>query len=236
MRKLNILVVDDDRDNANSLGELFDYEGHNTQVVYSGKEAIFAYLQMDFDMAFVDVMMPGLNGVQSFLEIRKLRPQAKVFMMSGYSVEELLKQAINNGALGMLNKPVAPETLLQSIEQQGPNGLVVAPRQEQNFHAALKGVAQSKGKQCEIVTSVAALQRGRSGGDLLVLDIKQPLIDSMGLYSTLRQTHDMPPTAILAPAVPGVTQQVMRDMRVTGILNKPFDPVAVLSHLESLAA
>lgn len=236
MRKLNILVVDDDRDNANSLGELFEYEGHATQVVYSGKEAIFAYLQMDFDLAFVDVMMPGLNGVQSFMEIRKLRPRAKVFMMSGYSVEELLRQAINHGALGMLSKPVAPQTLLAAIEQQGPNGLVVAPGPGQAFHAALQGAAQASGKQCQIVTSPAALERGASAGDLLVLDLNQPLIDSMGLYSSMRSVHDMPPTAIIAPAIPGAAPQAMRDMRVTGILNKPFDPVAVLDHLDTLAA
>ncbi len=236
MRKLNILVVDDDRDNANSLGELFEYEGHSTQVVYSGKEAIFAYLQMDFDLAFVDVMMPGLNGVQSFMEIRKLRPRAKVFMMSGYSVEELLRQAINHGALGMLSKPVAPQTLLAAIEQQGPNGLVVAPGPGQAFHEALQGAAQASGKQCQIVTSAAALERGTSASDLLVLDLNQPLIDSMGLYSSMRSVHDMPPTAIIAPVIPGAAQQAMRDMRVTGILNKPFDPVAVLHHLDSLAA
>ena len=236
MRKLNILVVDDDKDNANSLGELFEFEGHNTQVVYSGKEAIFAYLQMDFDLAFVDVMMPGLNGVQSFMEIRKLRPRAKVFMMSGYSVEELLKQAINNGALGLLSKPVTPEALLEAIEQQGPNGLVVAPGPGQNFHAALHGAAEAHGKHCQIVTTSAALERGASASDLLVMDLNQPLIDVMGIYSSLRRSHDMPPTAILAPAVAGAADEALRDMRVTGILNKPFDPFAILSHLESVAA
>ena len=197
MRKLNILVVDDDKDNANSLGELFQLEGHNTQVVYSGKEAIFAYLQMDFDLAFVDVMMPGLNGVQSFMEIRKLRPRARVFMMSGYSVEELLRQAISNGALGMLHKPVTPETLLSVIEQQGPNGVVVAPVPGQGFHAAMHGAAEAHGKHCRIVTSTSGLERNAATGDVLVLDLNQPLIDTMGLYSSMRGAGDMPPTAIL---------------------------------------
>jgi hypothetical protein len=46
----------------------------------------------------------------------------------------------------------------------------------------------------------------------------------------------MPPTAILAPTIAGAADQTLRDMRVTGILSKPFDPVAILSHLESVAA
>ena len=99
-RAYNILVVDDDRDNANSMGELFEMEGHRAHVVYGGAEAIEAYHRWNFDVSFLDVMMPGMNGVESFLAIRKLRPNANVFMMSGYSVEELLKQAVDHGALG----------------------------------------------------------------------------------------------------------------------------------------
>ena len=68
------------------MGELFELEGHRVHVVYSGEDAIAAYHQADFDVSFLDVMMPGMNGVESFLEIRKLRPNANVFMMSGYSV------------------------------------------------------------------------------------------------------------------------------------------------------
>ena len=93
-RSLRILVVDDDADNANSLGELFEMEGHRPLVVYDGEGAIAAYLKEDFDIAFMDVMMPGKNGVESFLEIKRLKPLAKVYMMTGYSVEQLLQQAI----------------------------------------------------------------------------------------------------------------------------------------------
>ena len=105
-RSLRILVVDDDADNANSLGELFELEGHRPLVVYDGGAAIAAYLKEDFDIAFMDVMMPGKNGVESFLEIKKLKPLAKVYMMTGYSVEQLLQQAMAGGAMGVFSKPV----------------------------------------------------------------------------------------------------------------------------------
>jgi two-component system, NtrC family, response regulator HydG len=126
MRKLRILVVDDDKDNADSLGELFQLEGHDVRVVYSGEAAIHAYLKADFDFGFIDVMMPGMNGVESFMEIRKLKPKANVFMMSGYSVEELLRQAMSHGARGMFSKPVDPQTLLSTVHDIGENGVLVA--------------------------------------------------------------------------------------------------------------
>ena len=99
IKSLRILVVDDDIDNAQSLAELFDLEGHRATVVHSGEAAIAAHMTQHFDLAFMDVMMPGLNGVESFLRIRQMRPDAKVFMMTGYSVEELMKQAVEQGDL-----------------------------------------------------------------------------------------------------------------------------------------
>jgi CheY-like chemotaxis protein len=96
--ELNILVVDDDEDNAMSLGEVFELEGHRVRTVFSGQDAIDACINSQFDLAFIDVMMPGKNGVESFLEIRRVRPQARVYMMTGYSVEELLQQAVRQGA------------------------------------------------------------------------------------------------------------------------------------------
>jgi CheY-like chemotaxis protein len=114
-KQLQILVVDDDLDNANSLAEVFATEGHIVTTANSGKQAIRAYEQKNFDLAFMDIAMPEQNGVESFFEIRKLRPQARVYMMTGYSVEELIRQAIDNGALGVLHKPVDPNEVLSLL-------------------------------------------------------------------------------------------------------------------------
>jgi DNA-binding NtrC family response regulator len=105
-KQLEILVVDDDVDNANSLAEIFEMEGHRVTTANSGKDAIRAYEAKNFDIAFMDIAMPGKNGVESFFEIRKFKPRARVYMMTGYSVETLVQKAIENGALGVLHKPV----------------------------------------------------------------------------------------------------------------------------------
>jgi two-component system, NtrC family, response regulator HydG len=237
MRSLSILVVDDDRDNANSLGELFEMDGHRAEVVYTGREAVFAYLKNDFDVAFVDVMMPGMNGVESFMEIRKLRPQANVYMMSGYSVEELLKQALAQGALGLLHKPTDPDTLLRMVKEVGENGLVVAQGIGANFASEISAMANGQGALCHVINKSSGLQHMAPHGELVVMDMNCALIDSMGYYTDLRKSGDMPPTIILAPQAPIQTgREALRDLNVTGILNKPFDPEYLISQLHTLAA
>ena len=116
-RPLNILVLDDDAENADALAELFSMENHKVIVAYSGEDAIAAYKANDFDLAFFDVMMPGKNGVESFLEIRRLNPNAKVYFMTGYSGDDLLQKALANGALGVFGKPVDLSKVLDMLDK-----------------------------------------------------------------------------------------------------------------------
>ena len=118
MKQLNILVVDDDAENAASIAELFSADNHRVIVAYNGQEAIDAYAAQDFDVGFFDVMMPVKNGVESFLEIRKSTPAAKVYFMTGYSEGELLDAARAGGALGVFSKPTDPARLLDIVEHE----------------------------------------------------------------------------------------------------------------------
>ncbi|HEY4994729.1 MAG TPA: response regulator [Aestuariivirga sp.] len=236
MKKLDILVVDDDRDNANSMGELFELEGHRVHVVYSGEEAIAAYHQANYDVSFLDVMMPGMNGVESFLAIRKLRPNANVFMMSGYSVEDLLKQAVDKGALGLLTKPVPPEAVLEMVQSVGPNGLVVAQGQGPAFTRALCSGLEMSGAKFEVIPAARNLDQANMG-NVMIMDSREKLIDSVCHYSRLRKIHEMPATVILAqPSIGRFDSEGLDDVIVTGILNKPFDPERLIGKLNQIAA
>lgn len=237
-RSLRILVVDDDIDNAQSLAELFDIEGHEAMVVHSGEAAIAAHMAQHFDLAFMDVMMPGLNGVESFLEIRKMRPQAKVFMMTGYSVEELLKQAVDQGALGVLSKPMDAEAILAMVNDVGSKGLMVAPSFGANYSQSLQQVISSSGIQCRILSEAEEIQVSGSSKEVLILDLKTPLIDSVGVCRGMRSKAAAQPTIIVTPqsSQSRIGYDALRDLAVTGILNKPFDLMDLLDRLEILAA
>jgi DNA-binding NarL/FixJ family response regulator len=60
--------------------------------------------------------MPGKNGVEAFIEIRRRNPDAIVLLMSGYADDEIIEKALKNGALGLLAKPFEPDELLSKLE------------------------------------------------------------------------------------------------------------------------
>ena len=234
MRTLKILIVDDDLDNARSLGELFEFEGHSAHVVSSGAEAIHRYLSEDFDIGFVDVIMPGMNGIESFMQIRKLKPKAQVFMMSGYSIEELLKQAITHGTMALITQELNESALSEILIDFGANNMVVTPFLAQQQIEFMRESAQQRGMVCRVADTPTAVERGGLESDLLILNMNLTIVDALSMYSTLRKVRDMPPTVLIAPK--SNQRQALRDMHVTGILNKPFDLDLVLSHMTRLAA
>ncbi len=239
-KSLRILVVDDDTDNANSLAELFQMEGHRVDAVYSGEDAIVAYGENRYDIAFMDVMMPGKNGVESFLEIKKLQPDAKVYMMTGYSVEQLLQQAIDHGAMGVLSKPISSAKLLAALQEVSPSGIVLIAEDDPDFGPELRQLIESTGMQCELVQNGRdALAKVMAGGvDILILDLKMPLINGVEVYTELKRLGRSVKTIIITGngAEYASTFDAIKDVTITGILNKPFDPLSLLDRLEKLAA
>jgi CheY-like chemotaxis protein len=117
-RILNVLVVDDDTENADALAELFSAENHRVIVAYDGVEAVAAFEAHKVDIGFFDVMMPRQNGVDSFLEIREQHPDARVYFMTGFSADDLLEKAKGHGALGVFGKPTDPAKLLAALDKE----------------------------------------------------------------------------------------------------------------------
>jgi two-component system, NtrC family, response regulator HydG len=236
---LKILVVDDDVDNACSLGELFDLEGHHAHVVHDGQAAVDAYLHTDFDLAFMDVMMPGKNGVESFIEIRRMKPKARVFMMTGYSVEELLRQATREGALGVIEKPLDAEDILRMAEKVGAGGLLVASPLACNstIGDAIHSTVSRSGRSCKLVKHAEDIGDEVPTESVVVIDTPDPLIDSVSCYTAFRKLLRVPTTIIIPPAKrAAATLRISKwDVGMTGILNKPFDPLDLLNRLPQLA-
>ena len=114
MSRANVMIVDDDRDLAESLAELLEMSGCTVTTAANGKEAVLSHNKQDFDVTFMDVRMPVMNGVDSFFEIRKLKPNAKIVMMTGFK-EAIVTKALEAGAAGLLNKPFDIEAMLTIV-------------------------------------------------------------------------------------------------------------------------
>ena len=114
--KPKILVVDDQRGIRLTLSAIMEHQGYDVTEAEDGYQAIEAVTRQSFDLVFLDIKMPGINGVQSFREIKKISPGSAVVMMTGFSVEDLVKEALDEGARTVIYKPFQVEKVLSLIE------------------------------------------------------------------------------------------------------------------------
>jgi CheY-like chemotaxis protein len=115
MKDTSIIIVDDDRDLAESLAELLEVNGYQVEIASNGQEAVERFRHKDYDIAFMDVRMPVMNGVDSFFAIRQMKPEARIVMMTGFK-EPIMQKAVDAGALGPLHKPFTIDAMLRLVE------------------------------------------------------------------------------------------------------------------------
>ena len=116
-KKVKILVVDDEPDMREMLSGILLHKGHEVITAQNGREAIKIVKDDGLSIIFMDIKMPDMNGVEAYKEIKKTHTIAETVMMTGYAVEDLVKEAINEGAYACLKKPFEIDDLLNVVEK-----------------------------------------------------------------------------------------------------------------------
>jgi two-component system response regulator HydG len=232
MTPLNIFIVDDDQDFAESLSDILTGAGHSVEVCFDGETAIRAFGGKEFDITFLDVRLPGKNGVESFFEMRQIRPRARVVMMTAYSVEQLVAQAVEQGAFGVLRKPFDTARMLGLLEHVKPGGVVLMADDDPDFVDSLELLLAGRGYQVVVArTGRDALSAVLADGiGILILDLKLPVLSGLEVYLELKRRNRALPTIIVtgyAAEEAGAIGQ-LRAMSVAGCLVKPFHPAELL--------
>jgi DNA-binding NtrC family response regulator len=116
--KPRILVVDDEKPVADSLVFLLKHEGFEASAAYSGEEALQAAAKTPVQMLISDVVMPGMDGVESAKRICKQSPECRVILFSGHeNAPELVDRAKLEGYnFELFQKPLHPQELLSKLK------------------------------------------------------------------------------------------------------------------------
>jgi len=109
--KGRILIVDDELVVRDSLGKWFTSEGYAAQPVASAREALETIQQKEFDIALIDIKMPGMDGMELQARLKEADPDLTLIIMTGYASVETAVQSLKRGAYDYITKPVDPDEL-----------------------------------------------------------------------------------------------------------------------------
>ena len=112
-----ILVVDDDVFMRRKMHHILTDAGQDVVLADDGIEALSVLGKHEFDMVFLDVMMPGLNGLECLRILGRSFPRLKVCMLTSLREQDLLAQLASYGAADCLTKPIDPQRVLLKVNK-----------------------------------------------------------------------------------------------------------------------
>jgi DNA-binding NtrC family response regulator len=112
-----ILIVDDEAELRDNLAALLEYEGFLVATAATGAGGIRLMASQRFDVVLLDLIMPGQDGIDTMLEMRRFSNQTRFIIMTAYATVNTAVQAIRKGASDYLSKPFRVEELVAVIKR-----------------------------------------------------------------------------------------------------------------------
>jgi DNA-binding NtrC family response regulator len=100
-----ILVVDDEKEICDLLQDFLTQEGYQVFTATNGEQAIFLGKQNRFDLALLDIKMPGIDGIEVFQKLKQVKKDIEVIILTGFGTLKTAKEAMRLGAYEYLTKP-----------------------------------------------------------------------------------------------------------------------------------
>jgi CheY-like chemotaxis protein len=113
-----VLVVDDERDNANSIVTLLQLWGHEAEAAYSGEDALSKALVLDPDVVLIDIVMPDMNGFDVAKELRRICPRAKFLALTGFTQADIVRRSRDAGFAKVLIKSATARELKEAVDTE----------------------------------------------------------------------------------------------------------------------
>jgi len=112
-----LLIVDDEKSIREALVQVFEYEGHEVRGSEDGMDALKAAERFHPDIVFLDVKMPGMDGIEVLRALREQDPSTLVVMISGHGTIDTAVEATRQGAYDFLEKPLDTDRLLVTLKR-----------------------------------------------------------------------------------------------------------------------
>jgi len=147
---LKILVIDDERSIRNTLKDILGFEGFQVELAENGRAGIDLVQSSEFDIILCDIKMPEMDGLEVLEQIRKIKPESTVVMISGHGTIETAVEAIKKGAFDFIEKPLDLNRLLITLRNASDKTALIKETQ------ILK---QKVGKKFEIIGESASIRK-----------------------------------------------------------------------------
>ena len=239
MEKKKILVVDDNKAFCQNVADILELKGYEVVSAYDGFKGLELVKENSFDLVLMDVKMPVMDGVETYKKVKEISPDTPVIMATAFAVEELIREALQQGAYGSLKKPIDFDQLLELIKQAtGKGALILVADDDENLCANMQEVLSAKGYRVSVAYDgdMAVDKAAKNDFDIMLIDLKMPVLNGLETYLAIRDFRPDVVVIIITGHRRDMSDLVEQAMQksVYTCLEKPIDIDEVLLLLERI--
>jgi two-component system, NtrC family, response regulator HydG len=197
-RKLDILIVDDDQRMTRTLADILALAGHKAVEAHSASRALEKVQAQVFDCVLTDVRMPEMDGVELHRQLRKFQPGLPVILMTAYAAESLTNQGIEDGVVGVLDKPLDMNHLLGFLSSLSKNRTITIVDDDPAFCRTLEDILRQRGFDVTQITDPHVdMMPIASESQVILLDMKLNSVNGLDVLKDIRTRYPKLPVLLV---------------------------------------
>lgn len=234
----SVLVVDDDIDTCHNLRDILGDMGFEVDIAHDGQQALELVRRKRYDVALLDLKMPGMDGIALYRELRKLQSSAVALVVTAFASGGTVEQALSAGAWRVLAKPVDPGKLLRLVEAAVNQPLVLVVDDDHDLCNSLWDLLREQGYRVGLAHDGDEASRQLHGQSyrVVLIDLKLPTDSGAKVFRRVRQSNPEAKTVLITghrEELDSEVQQVLAE-GADAVCYKPFDVSGLLAMLQGL--
>lgn len=233
-----ILVVDDDVDICKNMSDILVDLGYEVDVAHDGGTALRMAERRAYDVALLDLKMPGMDGLTLYRKLKIMRSGIVALLVTAYASEATAEQALAAGAWRVLSKPVDFQGLLDLITEAVDQPLLLIVDDDRDLCSNLWDIFRQRGFRVSVAhdEEEAVTQLQENNYRVVLIDMKLPGSDGANVFRKVRESSPEARTLLITGARPEMDQAVSAILAegADAVCYKPFDVSELLTTLTRL--
>lgn len=232
----SILVVDDEADICQNLSDILQDFGYDVDTCLNGEAALAMIRKKPYDVALLDLKMPGMDGLTLYHHIREDRSDTVAIIVTAYATPQTTEEALKSGAWQVLQKPVDFSRLLSLVEGAVNQPLVMLVDDDKDLCSNLWDMLRDRGYRVCVAHSEQEAAQLLNDRDyqIVLVDLMLPGGDGNTVLNLIHERHPEART-VLITGHPEALNRELADLKTDAVCYKPFDIPGLLQTIDRLA-
>jgi DNA-binding NtrC family response regulator len=237
-RDTRILIVDDEADICENLSDIFTDFGFQVDVAYDGPSALRLVEKNAYDVALLDLRMPGMDGLELYRRIKQVSAGTVAIVVTAHATSETARSIMDAGAWSLISKPVNIPQLVSLVGEAVNSPLILVVDDDADLCNNLWEIFRERGYRVHLAHDAPEAERVLLTQDfqVVLIDMKLPGENGANVFDLVRRTNQQAQTLMITGYPLEMEARVQQALAAgaKAVCYKPFDVPKLLSTIEQL--